>query len=81
MTGQALAFIYACMATPFLVWAFFRYTETKSQKTHNQRLEKQIASLNAMTKKVEDGNLELVNEINSIKLKAGFGVRKKAIHT
>ena len=77
MTTSILTFVYLMIATPFITWAVFRYTDMKANKIYAKALEDDLTivkeKMEAITGKME----KLLTEINSIKLKAGFSGEKK----
>jgi hypothetical protein len=77
ITASLLAFIYAVLATPFLVWALFRYNELSARKDYIQRVELELAEQKTKLEELCTETSILLNEINSIRLKAGFNGKEK----
>jgi hypothetical protein len=77
ISASMLAFVYAVLATPFLVWSFFRYNAFKSQQVYFDWVEEAMVGVESDIKRLRIENEKLQNEISSIKLKAGFSGEKE----
>lgn len=77
ITPALLAFIYGILVTPFLVWALFKYTGIKKQKVYIEAVEDKITDAHSKIADLILDNAGILNELNTIKLKAGFGAKEK----
>ena len=75
--GIVLAFIYFSLATPFLVWALFRYTDMKDHEAYYEIVDGSIKELQAEIRALKEQSEEAANELSKIKLKAGFSGKEK----
>lgn len=76
-TPAILAFTYAVLATPFLVWAFFRYSAFKSQKVYYESVHGEMIELQSSIRRLQEDDDKMQTELSSIKLKVGFGGEKE----
>lgn len=73
-----LAFIYFSIATPFLVWALFRYTDMRTHEVYYEVVDGSIKELQDEISKLKQESKDTSNELSKIKLKAGFSGKEKS---
>jgi len=77
-TPALLAFTYSMLATPFLVWAFFRYTDLKGHKDYYAALDVEIDDTKNDLIRLKAEQEAMASELNSMRLRGGLRGKEKS---